>query len=76
MSRGDNVYRFDQGPAAQVERLRKEARGTPPGVKQDRLLRRAADLERAEQVRGWATSLAGRLRVDLFLLALARKAGT
>lgn len=52
----DNVYRFDQGPAAQAARLRKEARGTPPGVKRDQLLRRAADIERVEQVRGWVSS--------------------
>lgn len=26
----DQVYGFDQGPSAQAERLRKEARGTPP----------------------------------------------
>jgi hypothetical protein len=36
----DKVYRFNEGPAAQAERLRKEARGTPAGVKRDALLGR------------------------------------
>ena len=39
------VYQFDQSPSAQVERLRKEARGTPAGVKRDQLLRRARQIE-------------------------------
>jgi hypothetical protein len=41
----DQVYRFDECPSAQAERLRKEARGTPPGVKRDQLLRRARQIE-------------------------------
>jgi hypothetical protein len=43
----DQVYRFDERPFAQAERLRKEARGTPPGVKRDQLLRRARQIENA-----------------------------
>jgi hypothetical protein len=46
----DQVYRFDQSPSAQAERLRKEARGTPPGVKRDQLLRRAHQIENAARV--------------------------
>jgi hypothetical protein len=41
----DRVYRFDESPAARAERLRKEARGTPAGVKRDELLRRARHIE-------------------------------
>ena len=41
----NEVHRFDQRPAARVERLRKEARGMPPGVQQDALLRWAQQIE-------------------------------
>ena len=41
----DSVYQFDKSPMAQVERLRKEARGTPAGVKRDQLLRTALQIE-------------------------------
>ena len=40
----DKIYRFDLSPSAQAERLRKEARGTRPGVKRDQLLRRATQM--------------------------------
>lgn len=50
------VYRFDQSPPAQAERLRKEARGTPPGVKRDQLLRRARQIETAARVQDRANS--------------------
>jgi hypothetical protein len=46
----DQVYRFDECPSAQAERLRKQARGTPPGVKRDQLLRRARQIENAARV--------------------------
>lgn len=39
------VYQFDLSPFAQAERLRKEARGTPAGVKREQLLRRARQIE-------------------------------
>jgi hypothetical protein len=48
----DQVYRFDQNPSTRAERLRKEARGTPLGVRRDALLRRAQqveDLSRAQE---------------------------
>lgn len=46
----DKVYRFDESPAARAERLRKEARGTPAGVKRDELLRRALRIENEARV--------------------------
>jgi hypothetical protein len=52
----DQVYRFDERPSAQAERLRKEARGTPPGVKRDQLLRRARQIENAARVQGLLNS--------------------
>jgi hypothetical protein len=48
----DKVYRFDQSLAARAERLRKEARGTPAGVKRDELLRRALQIESDAQAKG------------------------
>jgi hypothetical protein len=46
----DQVHRFDNSPPAKAERLRKEARGTPPGVRRDQLLRRARQIETTSQV--------------------------
>jgi len=43
----NQIFRFDQSPSAQAERLRKEARGTPPGLRRDQLLRRARQIETA-----------------------------
>jgi hypothetical protein len=45
----DRLYQFDLSPSAQAERLRKEARGTPPGVKRDQLLKRATQYEKEAQ---------------------------
>jgi hypothetical protein len=52
----NQIYRLDQSPSAQAERLRKEARGTPPGVRRDQLLRRARQIETASRVREWRDS--------------------
>jgi len=41
----NQVYRFDQNPSTRAARLRKEARGTPYGVRRDELLRRAEQIE-------------------------------
>jgi len=41
----NQVYRFDKNPSVRAERLRKEARGTPHGVRRDELLRRARQIE-------------------------------
>lgn len=38
------------------ERLRKEARGTPPGIERERLLRRARQSETAAQMLEWCNS--------------------
>jgi hypothetical protein len=46
----DQIYRLDLSPSAQAVRLRKEARGTPPGVRRDQLLRRARQIEIASRV--------------------------
>jgi hypothetical protein len=50
MERASQIYRLDQSPSAQAEQLRKEARGTPPGVRRDQLLRRARQIETASHV--------------------------
>jgi hypothetical protein len=52
----DPVHRFDNSPPAKAERLRKEARGTPPGVRRDELLRRALQIDTAFQVEEWLKS--------------------
>lgn len=45
----NRLYQFDLSPSAQAERLRTEARGTPPGVKRDQLLKRAMQYEKEAQ---------------------------
>jgi hypothetical protein len=52
----DQVHRFDNSPPAKAERLRMEARGTPPGVRRDELLRRALQIDTAFQVEEWLKS--------------------
>ena len=37
-------------------RLRKEARGTPPGIERERLLRRARQAETASHINQWLSS--------------------
>ncbi|MES5486703.1 hypothetical protein QMZ05_28455 [Bradyrhizobium sp. INPA03-11B] len=46
----------DKNACAEAERLRKEARGTPPGVERDRLIRRARQAEAACRMTKWLTS--------------------
>jgi len=54
--------RFKQGAplelrlADQAERLRKEAKGTPPGIEREKLLRRARQAETAAHMQEWLTS--------------------
>ena len=60
----DKIYRFDQSPSAQAERLRKEARGTPAGVKRDQLLRRARQVESKVRVQGWLSRATPKLRPE------------
>jgi hypothetical protein len=40
----------------QAERLRKEARGTSPGVKRDQLIRQARQAETASHLQEWVSS--------------------
>jgi hypothetical protein len=47
---------LDENLSEQAARLRKEARGTPPGVERDKLLRRARQLETAAHLREWVAS--------------------
>ena len=47
---------LDENLSEQAERLRKEARGTPPGIERDKLLRRARQIETAAHVREWIAS--------------------
>ena len=47
---------LDQRLTEQAERLRKEARGTPPGIARDRLIRLARQAETAARVNEWLSS--------------------
>jgi hypothetical protein len=47
---------LDQRLTDQAERLRKEARGTPPGIAREQLLRRARQAETAAHMEQWLTS--------------------
>jgi hypothetical protein len=40
----------------EAEKLRKEARGTPPGIERDRLIKRARHAETALQMNEWLAS--------------------
>jgi hypothetical protein len=47
---------LDQRLEEQAKRLRDEARGTPPGIERDRLIRRARRAETAARMSEWLTS--------------------
>jgi hypothetical protein len=47
---------LDKRLSQEVERLRKEARGTPPGVERDKLIRRARLAETASHMNEWLSS--------------------
>jgi hypothetical protein len=47
---------LDKRLSEEAERLRKEARGTPPGVARDRLIRRARFAETASHMSEWLSS--------------------
>ena len=47
---------LDKRLSGDAESLRKEARGTPPGVERDRLIRRARFLETASHISEWLSS--------------------
>jgi len=42
--------------AEEAKRLRKEARGTPPGFRRDQLIRKARQAETASHMSEWLTS--------------------
>lgn len=47
---------LDQRLEEQAKRLRQEARGIPPGVERDRLIRRARQAEVAAHMNEWLSS--------------------
>jgi hypothetical protein len=47
---------LEQPTAEQAKLLRKEAQGTPPGVKRDDLMRRARQIETASHIKEWLSS--------------------
>jgi hypothetical protein len=47
---------LDRSLSEEAERLRKEARGTPPGVERDKLIRKARLAETAAHMREWLSS--------------------
>ena len=47
---------LDQRLTEEAQRLRKEARGTPPGVERERLIRRARQAETAVHMQAWLGS--------------------
>jgi hypothetical protein len=47
---------LDKRLEEQAQRLRDEARGTPPGVERERLIRRARQAETASHIDQWLTS--------------------
>ena len=47
---------LEQRLTAEAERLRKEARGAPPGIERERLSRRARQAETAVHIQEWLIS--------------------
>jgi hypothetical protein len=47
---------LDQRLIQEAQRLRKEARGTHPGIERERLIRRARQTETAARISEWLTS--------------------
>ncbi|MEA3159451.1 MAG: hypothetical protein QOD95_999 [Gammaproteobacteria bacterium] len=47
---------LDQRLEEQAKRLRKEAKGTPPGVEREKLIRQARQAEMAAHIQQWLTS--------------------
>ncbi|WP_445220682.1 hypothetical protein ACKWRH_11950 [Bradyrhizobium sp. Pa8] len=47
---------LDQRLEKQAKRLREEARGTPPGIERERLIRRARQAEVAAHINEWLSS--------------------
>jgi hypothetical protein len=47
---------LDKRLTEEAQRLRKEAKGTPPGIERERLIRRAKQAETASQMNAWLSS--------------------
>ena len=47
---------LDQRLKEQAERLRKEAKGTPPGIEGEKLVRQARQAETASRMQEWLSS--------------------
>jgi hypothetical protein len=47
---------LDERLAEEADRLRSEAKGTPPGIEREELIRRARRAETAAQMNQWLTS--------------------
>jgi hypothetical protein len=47
---------LDQRLKEQAERLRKEAKGTPPGIEREKLIRQARQAETASHMQEWLSS--------------------
>jgi len=47
---------LEQRLAEEADRLRQEAKGTPPGAKREELIRRARRVETASHMNRWLTS--------------------
>ena len=51
-----HITSLDQRLETEAQRLRKEARGTPPGIERDQLIRKARQAETAAHMSEWLTS--------------------
>ena len=47
---------LEQRLEARAKRLRQEARGTPPGIEREKLIRRARQAETASHINQWISS--------------------
>lgn len=54
--RSDQTQSLEQRLTDEAVNLRKEARGTPPGIERDRLIRRARQAETALQMNEWLST--------------------
>jgi hypothetical protein len=54
--RFDQVISLEERLSKECSQLRKVAKGTPPGIERDRLLRKAKQLEATVQISEWLRS--------------------
>jgi hypothetical protein len=54
--RFDQITSLEERLSKESSRLRKVAKGTPPGIERDRLLRKAKQLESTVQISEWLRS--------------------